>query len=341
MGDEARFGFLKSQMALERRVKHMVLNSQHIGNLIKSQRKRADLTQNELADRIGVSKKAVSKWEQGRGIPDISLLYQLSKVLDMDIESILAGNLDDAGKEWAGVIYLGETEGGLVSGRRDLEYFISMFLLVGIRDIAVVSSDSRRREDEKLLKEYQEKGFLKEIWCESSMIEIIQNTTIRKRHVCFLYQAAFLYGMHLTRYIRRAMLRDKITVLALRQGTDSVMPEICFNDGFLCVEPKGGEASHSEWRIFPMIFGHGKYVAGYMEWIECFKDREKHKIDAGTLRAYFKEVYVEPMERGMLAFSMGTESERMLAEQVLSGIEKTQHIRIGDLEEIMAVRGWR
>lgn len=78
----------------------MKLNNQHIGNLIKSKRKRAGRTQCELADCIGEGNKTEPKWEQGRGIPDISLLYQLSLVLDMDIESILAGNLDDLGKEW-------------------------------------------------------------------------------------------------------------------------------------------------------------------------------------------------------------------------------------------------
>lgn len=79
--------------------------------------------------------------------------------LDIDIESILAGDLDDLGKEWVGIIYTGGIEDGLISGRRDLEYFISMFLLVGIRNIVVMSSDIRKQEDEKLLKEYKKRVF--------------------------------------------------------------------------------------------------------------------------------------------------------------------------------------
>lgn len=78
----------------------MELNNQHIGNFIKSMKRHTGLTQRELADRIGIENKTVSKWEHGRGIPDISLLYPLSLVLDMDIESILAGDMDDLGKEW-------------------------------------------------------------------------------------------------------------------------------------------------------------------------------------------------------------------------------------------------
>lgn len=315
----------------------MELNSQYIGKFIKAMRKREGLTQNELAERIGVGNKAVSKWEQGRGIPDISLLHRLSLVLDMDIESILAGDLDDTGKEWIGLIYMGKASGVRISERQDLEYFISMFLLVGIRDIVVISSESRRREDEKSLKEYQEKGFLRKTWSCSSFKEFTQNTEMGKKHICFLYQSAFLYGMHLTRYMRRAMRREKVTVLALRQGENSFMPSICYNDSFLCIPFKDSELTNMKWRVFPMIFGRGKQMAGYFEFME---DLEDNKIDANTLLAYFKEVYVEPMERGMFAFLFESAIDRELAEQVLSGIERSQHIRIGDLEEIMAVRGW-
>lgn len=73
----------------------MELNNQYIGSFIKFMRQRAGLTQQELAERIGVGSKTISKWEQGRGIPDISLLYSLSLELDVDIESLLAGNLED------------------------------------------------------------------------------------------------------------------------------------------------------------------------------------------------------------------------------------------------------
>lgn len=301
-------------------------------------RKRAGLTQGELADRIGVGSRAVSKWEQGRGIPDISLLYPLSVVLDMDIESILSGRLEDLGKEWMGLVYTGKIESGSICGKRDLEYFISMFLLVGIRDIAVISSDKRIQEDDILLREYQKKGFLKEIWCDSSSEKIVQNIKIKRKHICFLYQPAFLYGMHLTRYMRRAMLREKVTVLALRQGENSFMPPLYYNSNFLCIHSNGKESEDTTWRMFPMIFGYGKYLTECYSFIENIENGE---TDANILFTYFKEIYVEPMERGMLAFSMKTENDRILAEQVLSGIEKSQHIQIGNPEEIMVIRGWK
>lgn len=316
----------------------MELNNQYIGNFIKAMRKKAGFTQCELAERIGVGNRTVSKWEQGRGIPDISLLYQLSVVLDIDIESILSGSLEDLGKVWIGLVYMGKTETRLVGGKRDLEYFISIFLLVGIRDIIVVSSDKRMQEDRILLKEYQVRGFLKRIWCFDSFEEIVQNSELQKKYICFLYQPAFLYGMHLTRYMRRAMLREKVTVLALRQGEESFMHPICYDSNFRCVLLDNKGFKDNLWRMFPMIFGYGKYLLKRFDFAE---DIENNKVDASTLLTNYKEVYVEPMERGMLAFSMKTEGDRALAGQVLSGIEKSQHIQIGNPDEIMRIRGWK
>lgn len=53
------------------------------GMLIRMLRQRRQMTQLQLAERIGVSDKAVSKWERGRGAPDISLLPALSEALVM------------------------------------------------------------------------------------------------------------------------------------------------------------------------------------------------------------------------------------------------------------------
>lgn len=66
-----------------------------IGNLIRSLRQRKGLTQLALAEKIGVSDKAVSKWERGRGAPDISLLPLLSQALGVDAEALLRGDLEE------------------------------------------------------------------------------------------------------------------------------------------------------------------------------------------------------------------------------------------------------
>jgi transcriptional regulator with XRE-family HTH domain len=61
------------------------------GELIACLRKEKRLTQKELADKLGITDRAISKWERGLGCPDISLLDDLSKILDISILEILKG----------------------------------------------------------------------------------------------------------------------------------------------------------------------------------------------------------------------------------------------------------
>lgn len=62
-----------------------------ISNLIKTKRKEIGITQEELAQKLFVTEKAVSRWETGRGTPDISLLIPLSKELNIDVSELLKG----------------------------------------------------------------------------------------------------------------------------------------------------------------------------------------------------------------------------------------------------------
>lgn len=65
------------------------------GSIIRSLRQKQGMTQSELAEKIGVSDKAVSKWERGCGAPDISLLPKLSEALKVNTESLLRGDLEE------------------------------------------------------------------------------------------------------------------------------------------------------------------------------------------------------------------------------------------------------
>lgn len=60
------------------------------GELIEKYRKEKGLTQNELAKRLGVSNTAISKWEHGYNLPDIGLLEPLSKILEIDMLSLIS-----------------------------------------------------------------------------------------------------------------------------------------------------------------------------------------------------------------------------------------------------------
>ena len=67
------------------------MNQEKIGKFILDLRKQNKMTQKELADKLNVTAQAVSKWENGRGIPDIEILQKISIEFNVNIESILNG----------------------------------------------------------------------------------------------------------------------------------------------------------------------------------------------------------------------------------------------------------
>ena len=61
------------------------------GSTIKTLRERKNYTQKQLADRLAVSDKTISKWETAKGLPDISLLEPLAKELGVSVTELLSG----------------------------------------------------------------------------------------------------------------------------------------------------------------------------------------------------------------------------------------------------------
>lgn len=64
-------------------------NAKHIGQVIKNHRVRCNMTQEFLADRLGVSRQAVSKWEKGQSDPSTTNLIALAKIFDITPEEML------------------------------------------------------------------------------------------------------------------------------------------------------------------------------------------------------------------------------------------------------------
>ena len=62
-----------------------------IGRFIAACRKRANLTQLQLADRLGITDKAVSKWERGITTPDTSIMLELCDILGISVNELLSG----------------------------------------------------------------------------------------------------------------------------------------------------------------------------------------------------------------------------------------------------------
>lgn len=67
------------------------MNQEKIGKFIQESRKKKELTQEQLAEKLGITKNAVSKWERGLSLMDMSLLKPLSEILDVSIIEIING----------------------------------------------------------------------------------------------------------------------------------------------------------------------------------------------------------------------------------------------------------
>ena len=63
------------------------------GRLIRKLRTESGMTQLELANKLSVSDKTISKWERGLGMPDVSFLNEISEIFGITIEKLLSGNL--------------------------------------------------------------------------------------------------------------------------------------------------------------------------------------------------------------------------------------------------------
>ncbi len=68
------------------------MNQYVTGNVIKQLREKNNMTQLQLADKLSVSDKTISKWETGKGYPDITLLEPISNVFKVSVTELISGN---------------------------------------------------------------------------------------------------------------------------------------------------------------------------------------------------------------------------------------------------------
>lgn len=75
---------------------------------IRHYRKQAGLSQEKMADKIGVSRQAITKWENGTGIPDISNLMAIADLFQISVDELLSGEKNE--KKQSGYLYESRTE---------------------------------------------------------------------------------------------------------------------------------------------------------------------------------------------------------------------------------------
>ena len=119
-----------------------------IGAFIAECRKKHNLTQAELADKLNITDRAVSKWETGRSIPDAQIMLDLCEILQISVNELLSGEVLEM-KEYnaqyeAKLLELVKEKQEADKKILKMEIFVgissSLFLLIGILIAALVSS---------------------------------------------------------------------------------------------------------------------------------------------------------------------------------------------------------
>ena len=101
------------------------MDAKSIGLNISCMRKKCGITQNELADKLGVSSKAVSRWESGRGFPDITLFPQIASIFGVSIDYLMLG-------ERKGITIAGNIIADIV---KNIDVYPQIGMLTNISDI--------------------------------------------------------------------------------------------------------------------------------------------------------------------------------------------------------------
>lgn len=101
------------------------MDQEKIGKFICENRKKQKLTQEALAEKIGVSKNAVSKWERGINLPDASVMQELCKLLKITLNELFSGEKipDNKYKEVADINLLNTFKNSVFTLKDKIEYF--------------------------------------------------------------------------------------------------------------------------------------------------------------------------------------------------------------------------
>lgn len=264
-----------------------MISSTKTGRAIRELRIKAGYTQKELADQLFISTMAVSKWETGKSLPDISIIRRLARFLSTDIEGLIDGTATYTEEPWHGMLLMRDRDFGasaetLLYDKPMIDYFISYFLLAGIRTVVVICTEADKAYIDERFDYGRRLGI--SITChigtENDLVnEIIQ----RQNYVMLVTKPMLIYGVDLTRFLSRGMEhRNAVVNLASvvgryrRIGSSS--------------EKKDALLSQYDYEATPLYF-LSKPIAA----LEQLEDDD--------------QVIEEPMDKGFLLFSLASEQE--------------------------------
>lgn len=276
-----------------------------VGNAISYLRKRAGYTQKDLADRIGISDKAVSKWERGLGLPDISYLGKLSILLDTDTDSLLSGGVIHHDNSWQGILILENNSYGIGIGADTIifdkplvYYLLSYFLLVGIKNILIVCSEKDKAFICESLGDGNCLGI--NLVCSTNTLKnALEKYSINCSNVMLVYGNCLIYGVDQTRFFQKAMLnRDRLLILSLPKKGSYLSNRILINENKKVVNSNKDEPLRTQYDYcdIPILF----CPKGILDEI-AIEDDVRSFVQKYTKE---NELYVEMLDRGFVEISI-------------------------------------
>lgn len=169
------------------------------GKIIRELREQEGFTQRSLANALHITDKAVSKWERGICLPDVSLLPKISLLLDVDINLLVSKTISQG--KWAGLIDIQNVDFSQLIYDKPLVYYLLIhYQLLSIKKIYILTS----KENEKYMKSkiFKTLGF-----------HFVFNKPLDDHNLMIIDHPWFLFGSDLTQQFQGAMLSERNTKL--------------------------------------------------------------------------------------------------------------------------------
>lgn len=310
------------------------MDVEKVGKAISLLRKRAGYTQKDLADRIGISDKAVSKWERGLGLPEIGYLRKLSILLDTDTDSLLAGDVFHHDSSWSGIIVLEENSYGLgadtiIYDKPLIYYLLSYFLLIGIKEITVLGTERDKTFLEGVFGDGAEYGFHL-----SASTGNLQDVIVNSKNIMMVYGRCILYGVDQTRFFQKAMLnRDHFTMLVLPKNLRHSSHHVVMDENMKVINSNTDEPLRTQYDFsdIPILF----FPA------ELLNEMAKEKSITSYVASYAsaREVYVQMLDRGFVEIEVDNWANVQEASTFMKIVQDKCGMNVYCLEEVAWRRG--
>lgn len=312
------------------------MDAEKVGKAISYLRKRVGYTQKELADRIGVSDKAVSKWERGLGFPDTAIIGKIAILLDSDTDSLLAGDIVHHNKDWTGLLILEENIHGIGAGTiiydKPLVYFLlGYFMLMGIKEIQIVCSETDQRYIEAKLGDGEELGLKFNYWRQIPKQKYITDAS----SVMVVTGKSLIFGVDQTRFFQKAMMdRERITVLSLPKKKIESSSRIYFNSDKQVVTSEDGMQLRTQYDYYqiPIMFCPSKIIRD-------IRMPDLSSEAALSVAVRDEVMYTVVLDRGFVEIPVETWNDVMDASLFVKTVQRACGMQIYCIEEIAWRRG--